>query len=130
MNATVPAVGPEVAHDIVARSGCRTAKVKVAEPGQGERDDVERVAAVRDALGQAGRLRVDANGGWDVEQAARMLHLLAGFGLEYAEQPCATLGEMVMLRRRVDVRWPPTSRYARPPTRSPCGRPERPTSSC
>jgi O-succinylbenzoate synthase len=77
--------------------------VKVAEPGQGERDDVERVAAVRDALGQAGRLRVDANGGWDLEQAARMLQLLAGFGLEYAEQPCATLGEMVMLRRRVDV---------------------------
>jgi O-succinylbenzoate synthase len=103
VNATIPAVGPEVAHDIAARSGCRTAKVKVAEPGQGERDDVERVAAVRDALGQAGRLRVDANGGWDVEQATRMLHLLAGFSLEYAEQPCATLGEMVRLRRRVDV---------------------------
>src|SRR5437870_12224680 len=31
VNATVPAVGPRVAHDIAARSGCRTAKVKVAE---------------------------------------------------------------------------------------------------
>ncbi|MGN6795402.1 MAG: o-succinylbenzoate synthase [Streptosporangiaceae bacterium] len=103
VNATIPAVGPQVAHDIAVRSGCRTAKVKVAEPGQGERDDLERVAAVRDALGQAGRIRVDANGGWDVEQAARMLNRLAGIGLEYAEQPCATLDELASLRRLVDV---------------------------
>ena len=103
VNVTVPAVGPAVAHDIAARSGCRTAKVKVAEPGQGERDDIERVAAVRDALGPAGRIRVDANGGWDVGQAARILGSLAGFGLEYAEQPCATLDELARLRLLVDV---------------------------
>src|SRR5215472_12010998 len=57
VNVTVPAVGPQAAHGIVARSGCRTAKVKVAEPGQTARDDVERVAAVRDALGAQGRDR-------------------------------------------------------------------------
>src|SRR5687767_8684464 len=33
VNCTVPAVGPEDAARIVARSGCTTAKVKVAEPG-------------------------------------------------------------------------------------------------
>jgi o-succinylbenzoate synthase len=103
VNVTVPAVGPAVAHDIAARSGCRTAKVKVAEPGQGERDDVERVAAVRAALGPDGRIRVDANGGWDVEQAARMLGRLASFGLEYAEQPCATLDDLAALRRLTAV---------------------------
>lgn len=103
VNVTVPAVGPAVASEIVARSGCRTAKVKVAEPGQGEREDIERVAAVRDALGPAGRIRVDANGGWDVGQAAAMLRKLAGFGLEYAEQPCATLDELARLRRLVGV---------------------------
>jgi O-succinylbenzoate synthase len=103
VNVTVPAVGPAIAHEIAARSGCRTAKVKVAEPGQSGRDDLERVAAVRDALGQAGRIRVDANGGWDVDQAARMLSSLARFGLEYAEQPCATLDELARLRRLVDV---------------------------
>src|SRR5712692_9131865 len=54
VNATVPAVGPERAYEIVAASGCRTAKVKVAEPGQREAEDVERVAAVRDALDAAG----------------------------------------------------------------------------
>jgi O-succinylbenzoate synthase len=46
---------------------------------------------------------VDANGGWDVDQAARMLRDLAEFDLEYAEQPCATLAELASLRRIVDV---------------------------
>jgi O-succinylbenzoate synthase len=58
---------------------------------------------VRAALGPAGRIRVDANGGWDVDQAARMLAALAEFGLEYAEQPCASLAEMARLRRLVSV---------------------------
>jgi len=103
VNVTVPAVGPQAARQIVARSGCRTAKVKVAERGQAERDDVARVAAVREALGDGGRIRVDANGGWDVDQADRMLGLLGRFGLEYAEQPCATLGELARLRQRTGV---------------------------
>ncbi len=97
VNVTVPAVGPERAYEIVAASGCRTAKVKVAERGQREAEDVERVAAVRDALdaaGPGGRIRVDANGGWSVEVAARLLRQLARYGLEYAEQPCATLDEL------------------------------------
>jgi O-succinylbenzoate synthase len=103
VNVTVPAVDPELAHRIVAGSGCRTAKVKVAEPGQSEADDIGRVEAVRDALGPAGRIRVDANGGWEIDQAARMLRRLCAFGLEYAEQPCATLAELASLRRLVDV---------------------------
>jgi O-succinylbenzoate synthase len=103
VNVTVPAVSPQVAHDLVAKSDCRTAKVKVAEPGQAESDDLERVEAVRDAIGPAGRIRVDANGLWSVETAARMLRWLGRFGLEYAEQPCATLDELAELRKRVDV---------------------------
>jgi len=106
VNVTVPAVGPERAYEIVAGSGCRTAKVKVAERGQREAEDVERVAAVRDALdaaGPGGRIRVDANGGWSVDTAARLLRQLARYGLEYAEQPCATLDELARLRRLVDI---------------------------
>ena len=106
VNVTVPAVGPERAYEIVAASGCRTAKVKVAERGQAESDDLERVAAVRDALdaaGPGGRIRVDANGGWTVEQALRLLRQLDRYSLEYAEQPCATLGELAELRRFIDI---------------------------
>jgi o-succinylbenzoate synthase len=103
VNVTVPAVGPEQAHAIVTGSGCLTAKVKVAEPGQPEAADIARVEAVRDAIGPSGKIRVDANGGWTVDAAARMVSRLSSFGLEYAEQPCATLDEMAALRRLVDV---------------------------
>ncbi len=88
---------------MVTASGCRTAKVKVAERGQSLAADVARVEAVRDALGPAGKIRVDANAGWDVAQAERALRELGRFGLEYAEQPCPTLDELAQLRRRVDV---------------------------
>jgi o-succinylbenzoate synthase len=103
VNVTVPAVGPEQAHAIVAASGCRTAKVKVAEGPGTLAEDVARVEAVRDALGPDGRIRVDANGAWDVDGAERALRELGRFGLEYAEQPCATLTELAQLRRRVDI---------------------------
>jgi len=104
VNTTVPAVGPEKAHALVSRSGCTTAKVKVAEPGQSLADDVARVEAVRDALGPSGRVRVDANAAWTVDAAVTALKALDVFDLEYAEQPVSTLDEMAELRRRVDVR--------------------------
>src|SRR5690606_19988503 len=106
VNVTVPAVGPEQAWKVVRASGCATAKVKVAEPGQSLADDVARVEAVRDALdaaGPGGRVRGDANGAWSVEEAVTALRALARFDLEYAEQPVATLEDMAALRRRVDV---------------------------
>ena len=80
----------------------RTAKVKVAEPGQTLGDDEARVEAVRDALGPGGRVRVDANGGWDVDEAVAAIRLLdrAAGGLEYVEQPCATVEELAAVRRR------------------------------
>ncbi|WP_273699984.1 o-succinylbenzoate synthase [Actinomadura graeca] len=103
VNATIPAVGPETAFEMAKVSGCGTAKVKVAERGQDDADDMARVEAVRDALGPDGLIRVDANGGWDVEHAARMIRSLDRWGLEYAEQPCATLEDLALVRRRVDV---------------------------
>ncbi len=99
VNATVPAVAPEAVAGVLARfPGCTTAKVKVAERGQHLADDVARVAEVRAVLGAAGRIRVDANGGWDVEAARRALTALARYGLEYAEQPCPVLAELSALR--------------------------------
>lgn len=106
VNATVPAVpAAEVAAVMAAFPGCGTAKVKIAEPGQTAADDQARLEAVRAVLGSAGHIRVDANGGWDLDLAARFLPLYdrAAGGLEYAEQPCATVEEMAALRRRVDI---------------------------
>lgn len=100
VNATVPAVGPERVPEVLARfDGCTTAKVKVAERGQSLDDDVDRVAAVRSAMGPAARVRVDANGGWDVATATEALRRLTAYDLEYAEQPCSTVEELVDLRK-------------------------------
>ncbi|NUT39508.1 MAG: o-succinylbenzoate synthase [Thermoactinospora sp.] len=103
VNTTVPAVGPEHAHELVRQSGAGTAKVKVAERGQSFAEDLARVEAVRDALGPGGKVRVDANGAWEVDEAVRKLKELDRFGLEYAEQPCATLDELARVRRSLDV---------------------------
>jgi o-succinylbenzoate synthase len=99
VNATVPAVpAADVAGVLVRFPGCTTAKVKVAERRQLLDDDVARVRAVRALLGPDARVRVDANGGWSVDHARRALDALAVFDLEYAEQPCATVEELVALR--------------------------------
>ncbi len=102
VNATVPAVPAAEVADMLARfDGCRTVKVKVAERGQRLADDVARVRAVREALGPEGRIRIDANGAWNLDEAEHALHALAEFDLEYVEQPCAILDELAELRRRV-----------------------------
>jgi O-succinylbenzoate synthase len=104
VNCIVPVVSAERAHEIVAASGCRTAKVKVADGSLAA--DLARLEAVRDAVGPAGAVRCDANGLWDVDTAVSVIPLLdrAAGGLEYVEQPCATLDELAAVRRKVSVR--------------------------
>ncbi|MGH3611397.1 MAG: o-succinylbenzoate synthase [Pseudonocardia sp.] len=105
INCTVPAVDAARAWEITARSGCRTAKVKVADHPESLAEDLARVEAVRDALGPSGAVRVDANGVWAVDTAVANIQQLdkAAGGLEYVEQPCATIDELASVRRRVDV---------------------------
>lgn len=102
VNATVPAVRADEVAGVLARfDGCRTAKVKVAERGQTLADDVARVRAVRAAMGPEGRVRLDANGGWNVDEAEHAVHALAEFDLEYLEQPCTEVEELAQLRARI-----------------------------
>ena len=102
INATVPAVPPGQVAEVLARfPGATTAKVKVAEPGQTLAEDVARVNAVRALIPT---VRVDANGGWTLEQAVAAAAALSADGpLEYLEQPCATVAELTLLRRRIDI---------------------------
>ncbi|WP_030483139.1 o-succinylbenzoate synthase [Nocardioides aequoreus] len=104
VNVTVPACDPERAAAIVRAGGCRTAKVKVAEPGQDPGEDEARLEAVREAIGD-GLVRIDANGAWDVDTAVERIRVLerAAGGLEYVEQPCAAVEELAAVRRRTDV---------------------------
>ncbi|MDR1651985.1 MAG: dipeptide epimerase [Synergistaceae bacterium] len=66
--------------------GFDTIKIKV---GVGAEIDFERIKAIRDAVGRAPKLRIDANQGWKPGEAVRTLNRMAdaGFGIELAEQP-------------------------------------------
>lgn len=99
VNRTLPA-GPVDEVAALAKEGLRAGyqcfKVKVGRP-----DDVERVAAVREAIGSWPALRLDANGAWGVDEAVERITALEPYDLELVEQPCATLPELAEVRRRV-----------------------------
>ena len=48
-----------------------------------------------------GRIRVDANGAWTVDEAEHAIHAFAEHDLEYVEQPCRTVEELAELRIRL-----------------------------
>ena len=101
VNKTLPAGPPDEVAAAAAeglREGYSCFKVKVGLP-----DDVERVQAVRDAVGPWPALRIDANGAWQVEEAIAAITALAPSDLELVEQPCATLEELAAVRARVPV---------------------------
>lgn len=96
VNALVPALPPDEA--AAAAAGHHDVKVKV-----GDAADVDRVAAVRDAIGPHARLRVDANGAWDVDTAVARIDRMAAYDLELVEQPVASIDGLAEVRRRVAV---------------------------
>jgi o-succinylbenzoate synthase len=101
VNRTLPAGPPaEVARHAKEglREGYSCFKVKVGLP-----DDVERAAAVRDAVGSWPAVRLDANGAWTVEEAVRRIGELEPFDIQLVEQPCATLEELARVRPAVGV---------------------------
>ncbi|MQA73679.1 MAG: hypothetical protein GEU88_04925 [Solirubrobacterales bacterium] len=63
----------------------------------GAGDDVAQVRAVREALGQRARIRIDANGAWSVGEALGVLRLIEPLDIELAEQPVTTRHEMAEL---------------------------------
>lgn len=102
VNATLPAVPLDrIAHTLSLFGDCRTVKIKVGEPGERLADDVARVRETRRLIGPAGRIRLDANGAWTVDEAEHAVRALEQFDLEYVEQPCATVPELAELRRRI-----------------------------
>ncbi len=73
-------------------------KLKVGLP-----DDLERVAAVREAIGPWPALRVDANGAWSVDDAVHAIRSIEDHDLELVEQPCGSLRELAEVRQRVST---------------------------
>ena len=68
----------------IKEEGFPAIKVKVGKDG---RKDVERVRAIREAVGMEIPVRIDANQGWTVEEAISTLQALAVFDIEHCEEP-------------------------------------------
>ena len=49
--------------------------------------ELEAVAALRQAIGPKGKIRIDANGAWSVSQAVRNLAAMDQYDIDFAEQP-------------------------------------------
>ncbi|HEY6469910.1 MAG TPA: enolase C-terminal domain-like protein [Candidatus Dormibacteraeota bacterium] len=98
VNAMVPRLPPDVAAILALNSGCSTIKVKV-----GDADSLDRVAAIRAACGPRVRIRLDANGSWDIDTALRMLTVLSVYDIELVEDPVASLEDLATLRGRIPM---------------------------
>jgi L-alanine-DL-glutamate epimerase-like enolase superfamily enzyme len=107
VNATLALLGPDASAEAARQAvsaGFTTLKLKAG----GERETevlVDRVRAVRAAVGREVELRLDINGAWDLDTASERLDAVARFGLEYVEQPLAgdDPAALAELRRRVGV---------------------------
>ena len=71
----------------LASDGISAIKLKVAAANP--RTDVARVSAARSAIGDEIELRLDANGGWDIDTAIATLHKMAGYNIAFCEEPTA-----------------------------------------
>jgi O-succinylbenzoate synthase len=101
VNALIPDESPVEAAAraaLAVADGFRTIKVKVGDP-----EDLDRVAAIRDAVGPDVALRLDANGAWDLDTARSRLRALAAWEPEFVEEPVVGLDEMARLRLDVTV---------------------------
>jgi o-succinylbenzoate synthase len=106
VNAILPAVNGEEIAKVLTRAGkFETVKIKVAEPGQDASLDVARIQEVNNLYPDA-KLRLDANGGFEILKALELIETLAALGikLEYFEQPVKTIAELAELRLEISKR--------------------------
>jgi O-succinylbenzoate synthase len=104
VNATLPAVAPDLVEKVLNNFGeFSTVKIKVAETGQGLQDDLDRIFKVRQLYPEA-KIRLDANGGYDIATATLLANAMYenGVPLEYLEQPVESIAEMAELKLQVN----------------------------
>jgi o-succinylbenzoate synthase len=100
-NATLVSGAPEAVAkeaEAWAADGFETFKLKV-----GTGDDVAQVRAVREAVGEAARIRLDANAAWSLEEATEILAAVEPLGIELVEQPVETIAEASELAKRTRI---------------------------
>jgi L-alanine-DL-glutamate epimerase-like enolase superfamily enzyme len=107
VNATIASVGPAASAEAARQAleaGFTTLKLKAGAERETE-VLVDRVSAVRGAVGRDVRLRLDVNGAWDLETAVDRLQAVERYAIEYVEQPLPgdDAAAFAELRRRTRV---------------------------
>ena len=107
VNAVIGALAPgtAIAAAREARNnGFHCVKLKVGLAGSLQ-EEIERVAAVREAIGPAMHLRLDANEAWKLQEAIAILSQCVPYDIQYVEQPLKAhdLAGMHALRRAVPM---------------------------
>ncbi len=85
---------------IIKEQGYPAIKVKLGQNGQ---KDVERIKAIREAVGKTIPIRIDANQGWGVHEAITTLNALAPFDIQYCEEPIPRWAFMELVRVRKET---------------------------
>jgi O-succinylbenzoate synthase len=107
VNATLPAVN-NIKEALDPFGSFDVVKIKVAEKNQSLEEDLNRIREVRKLYPNT-RIRLDANGGYDIETALKLAQILhdENTPLEYLEQPVKTIAEMAELKlklRTLDIK--------------------------
>ncbi|GAB3313983.1 L-Ala-D/L-Glu epimerase [Larkinella ripae] len=86
----------------IKEQGGLAIKVKL---GTNQRDDIRRVEAIREAVGDAIPIRTDANQGWDYVTARTVLKTIQDWNIEYCEQPVKhwAIADLKRLRQHTSV---------------------------
>jgi O-succinylbenzoate synthase len=106
VNAILPSVPKNEIAKVLGRAGkFSTVKVKVADPKQSLADDLERILEVKNLFPDT-KLRLDANGGYSVDQALELMTQVESnsLELEFFEQPVATIAELAELKVEIAKR--------------------------
>ncbi|HEY5486735.1 MAG TPA: mandelate racemase/muconate lactonizing enzyme family protein [Candidatus Limnocylindrales bacterium] len=107
VSAAIPFAGPDAGAEAAAQAielGFGTLKLRAGFERSTDQL-VDRLRAIRAAVGPEPRLRIDAGGAWDLETAAERIAAVAPFRVEFVEQPLVAwdLAGHAALRERVRV---------------------------
>lgn len=82
--------------------GASVLKVKL---GKDPKEDIERIKKIRNVIGLAIPIRIDANQGWSYEGAIEVLQALTDSNIQFCEQPMRTYNDYLLplLREKVSI---------------------------
>lgn len=82
-------------------SGYTTIKLKLGS--RDFKEEIELLMLLRKSIGQRINIRIDVNGNWELNNAVDNLKRLEQFNIEYIEQPCSSLEELIVLAEKSSI---------------------------